>query len=332
MSRSYGGYLPLEIQIGEDYFSQYDPKVLRTNSGKSAIYHALKQMNPGHLHVPYYLCGSVSQMIEQMGIPTSQYYLHEDMTPDLKNYSPGDVVFLVNYFGMMGETINEVASLYDQVIVDQCHALFAAPILRSGVYNAYSCKKFIGVPDGGYLVSEDLNAIELPAQEVRDHFQYLVISSEVGTEASYAEKRAADRIFDDHFIGMSEISQGIMSMSDLDAIAHKRRTNAHYLHEKLKDHNAFNPLHEDGVLYLYPFLPKNPINRGSSDRGALKKALVEQRIYVPTLWSHLTDPSWDDMIEGRLSSETAFLPIDQRYDTEDMEHIAQAVLDYLTAE
>ena len=42
---------------------------------------------------------------------------------------------------------------YKNVIIDNAQSLFAKPI--NGVYNVYSPRKFVGVPDGCYVVGPD---------------------------------------------------------------------------------------------------------------------------------------------------------------------------------
>ena len=53
--------------------------------------------------------------------------------------------------------------------------------------------------------------------------------------------------------------------------------------------------------------------------------LIEEKIYVPTLWSHLLQEKFQNVFEYQLASDTLFLPLDQRYGKEDIEFIKHYV-------
>lgn len=62
MAGEYGGYLPLELNIGYEYFSpKYDMKIRRYNSARSAIVMAAIDFSGmgGYVYLPVYLCDSV---------------------------------------------------------------------------------------------------------------------------------------------------------------------------------------------------------------------------------------------------------------------------------
>ncbi|MCD7715481.1 MAG: hypothetical protein LUI39_03375 [Lachnospiraceae bacterium] len=337
----YGGYLPFETRTGEDYFSRCgEEHVLRTNSGKAAIYYALKAAKPRKVYAPYYLCGSVRRMLAEGGIEVELFFLDERMLPRLQNVEKDAAVLLVNYYGVMEEQIRDTAGRFPSVIIDNAHAFFAEPILREGVWNVYSCRKFVGAPDGGYLVSAslpgaltpdtsqpdtlqpgtsmaDASGFHLEPDRVSAHFSYLTTSLEYGMNAAYQEKQAADRYFYGNYAGMSRISRGMLSAADYAYIREKREENYSRLHEKLKAVNQLK-LPDTVPAWLYPFWP--------GERGAsLRSELVAEKIYTPTLWRELLCPDFEGTLEYRLSREAIFLPVDQRYDREDMDELAGRV-------
>ena len=321
MPKEYGGYLPFEIHKTEDWFSKYGEKnVLRTNSAKAAMYFAIKNNHIQKVYIPHYMCRSVKEMLLETGAETEYYYLDEKLLPKLGSTKPGEAVLLVNYFGMMEELVRKEAEKYQTVILDHSHAFFAEPVIREGVFNIYSCRKFIGVPDGGCLISGGA-AMELEPDTISGHFSYLVTSLEYGTNAAYQEKMESDRYFAGNYKGMSRLSQGMLSSVDYSYIRQCRSENFRYLHELLQEENLLEIPQPEASAYLYPFLPKRPAGSGKS----LKSELVAEKIYVPTLWRELICESFAGTIEYELSEGTVFLPIDQRYGKDDMEYLAGKV-------
>lgn len=321
----YGGYLPLELPEGEDWFSGYgENNILRTNSAKAALYFAVRSSHISKLYLPHYLCRSVKEMLKSTGIRMESYYLNSGLLPKLPDVEPDAGVLLVNYFGIMEEQVKKEGEKYRTVFLDHSHGFFAEPVLRDGVFNIYSCRKFVGVPDGGYLVSRNC-AGELEADEVSGHFSYLVTSLEQGCNAAYQEKMECDRYFLGNYKGMSKITRGILSSVDYEKMRKQREENFQRIHKRLKEYNELDIEDKAFPAYLYPFLPKDAVKNGKR----LKAALVAEKIYVPTLWRELISPAYAGRREYHLSENTVFLPVDQRYGEEDMDYLAQRVKDLL---
>lgn len=323
IKKEYGGYLPLETRSGDDFFSKYgNEHVVRTNSAKAAIYFAIQKMKLKKVYVPYYMCNSVLHMLKETKIDIKQYWLTDKLLPNLRDKEADAGILLVNYFGVMDAEICEEVSKYTNVIIDNSHAFFCPPIFREDVYNIYSCRKFIGVPDGGYLIAKSCLSVDLEPDKVSKHFSYLAISAEFGMNEVYAEKMESDRYFYDNYKGMSLLSQNLLSSVAYEQIQQKRNENFGVLNHLLKAYNQFS-FDEDSIIpYLYPFWPKE--NKLGAE--TLKKSLVSKKIYTPTLWRELICPQWEKTIEYQISRETIFLPVDQRYDSEDMKYLAHTVL------
>lgn len=71
--------------------------------------------------------------------------------------------------------------------------------------------------------------------------------------------------------------------------------------------------------YVYPYLAAK--GKGT----ALRKVLLEKRIYTPTLWAECFSACQPDSIVYELSRDLICLPIDQRYEIEDIERMAKAL-------
>lgn len=321
MAKEYGGYLPFEIHESEDFFSRYgEANVLRTNSAKAAICFAIKNNPIRKIYIPHYMCRSVKEMLRDTGIETAYYFLDDELLPKLEETEEGEAVLLVNYFGIMEERVRKASEKYHTVILDHSHAFFSEPVIREGVFNIYSCRKFIGVPDGGYLIGKNVSA-KLEPEKISGHFSYLTTSLEHGTNAAYAQKQESDRYFMGNYKGMSRLSRGMLSSVDYAYIRQCRADNFRYLHELLKDGNQMEIPQTEPAAYFYPFLPKESCRRGDH----LKADLVAEKIYVPTLWRELVTPEFLGTREYLLSEKAVFLPIDQRYKKDDMKYIAGRV-------
>lgn len=319
MAREYGGYLPFETCEKDDWFSRYSGEdVLRTNSAKAAIYFAVKQSGAKKVLAPHYMCASVKNMLAQTGVETEYYFLDDALLPKLAGADPDTAVLLADYFGVLGARVRAAAERFPLVILDHSHAFFEEPVLRNGAYHIYSCRKFFGVPDGGYLVGRGVYR-DLEPDLVSDRFSYLVTSFEQGTNAAYAEKQECDRSFLGNYKGMSRLSRGMLSSVDYELVRRRREENFEHLHGLLRPYNELSGLlPQTAPAYLYPFLVEN----GSK----LKRRLVEEHIYVPALWRELVCPQYEGTLEYRLSEDTVFLPVDQRYTKRDMEYLAERVI------
>jgi hypothetical protein len=66
-------------------------------------------------------------------------------------------------------------------------------------------------------------------------------------------------------------------------------------------------------LFFYPLLVENG--------NFIKKKLIENKIYIPTLWPNVFDDTAKDSIEYYYVNNIVFLPLDQRYDITDMKYM-----------
>lgn len=335
MHTEYGGYLPLETEGGREHFFRAEEKdILRTNSAKAALHWALVLRDVKKLYAPYYMCGSVTDLLKSSGTELSFYSLQENLMPDLKNVEEDAWVLLVNYFGIMEENIRELAEEYPHVIIDNSHAFFAEPVLEGDACNIYSCRKFIGVPDGGYLIAKDAGFVELEPCQVRRHFSYLAWSFEGDMNSAYRRKLDSDLYLAGHMQGMSLLTQAMLPSVSPDRIRNRRMENFARLQSLLGDSNAIKFPEETYPAYLYPFLPEERLpamreeirhRRHKNKNSPLKKALLSEKIYIPTLWKEMLCDRFRGTLEYRLSQETIFLPVDQRYGPEDMDYLAGRV-------
>ena len=320
MSKSYGGYLPLELRRGADYFSTLP--AMRFNCANAAIDHVLETTVIRTIYVPYYMCPNICKNLNNKDINVIYYHVGDDLLPVDSFTENGSCIYIADYFGVMEKKTEELISRLKNhyVIADFCHAFYHEPILIDNVYYIYSARKFFGVPDGAYLVNSNIiSDFENDTNNFSsDYSSYLITSLEYGTDYSYSEKKEADIRIQQNKGKMSLLARRILNSIDYEAVKIIRLQNARLYDEVL---GGINHIHLDPGCspYMYPF------NVGTDIRASL----VQEKVFTPTLWSQLLSDDYKGSVERKLTEETVFLPVDQRYDSNDIENIIRIVRRYI---
>lgn len=319
-NKEFGGCLPFELIIdceGKEYFDSKEYHIRRLNSGRSAIVLAIKNSNAKKVYVPLYTCDSVKTAIMNAGYKIEYYHIDCDFFPQVVEVKNDEILLWVNYFGIWGDTIaNVIVKEYKNVIIDNTQAFFCKPNKKA--YNAYSCRKFIGVSDGAYLISKDRidDTIELDVSNERTLF--LFKSFEEGANCAYAISKKNEEILNDSDIkNMSVLTQRILCNVSYENIIERRTENYNYLHDRLKNINILNCNMSDGAVpMVYPFVLKSDV---------MRDYLIKERVFVPTWWRSVMHSN-PNTFEETLVKYLFPIPIDQRYCLDDMEQIAKIIL------
>lgn len=212
-----------------------------------------------------------------------------------------------------------LTNLANNIIYDNTQSFFKKPIINKNIYNAYSPRKFFGVPDGAYLITSNNNKVyeEYDIDVSYERSLFLLKSLELGTNNAYK-----DNLNNEDNIGldiktMSKLTSSILSSIDYDYVIKKRRDNFQYLHSKLKGINELNLDLNDDVPTKYPLLIKN---------DKLRETLIKNHIYVPCWWKHCLEEVKQDTLEYKLSKYLLPLPIDQRYEKKDMDEMIKIII------
>ena len=325
--QEYGGFLPLELNKKKEYF-QYAPEdIRRYNCGRTAISMAVADHRVDKFFVPYFTCDTVLEALEEQNISVERYHLTEDMLPEnleqMRREAGDTGILLVNYYGLMGAQTKKCMSGFQRVILDNTQAFFEPPVLQTGVSNIYSCRKFVGVPDGAYLIEKNTNAPALSSELSWNHYEFICHSYECGTNAAYQENLENDARFHSERAGMSQLTRDVLACADYQGIYEARRTNFLHLQERLGAINRMKFSESDAAPYLYPFWTER-------DQGAvLRAALLKEKIYPPVLGKDWLVSCTADSLEAQWTRDVLYLPVDQRYGTEDMDVISDVVLNVL---
>lgn len=325
--KEYGGYLPLEVRAADNnlWFDKYkDGKYTALNSGRACITAALLFEKAKRVHIPYYNCHVVEKMLSNYSFTTIKYYLDDEFMPIISDYDADcDWVVYVDYFGINNhEKKKHVIEKYKRVILDNTQAFFAEPFLYDTVYNVYSCRKFIGVADGAFLMYSKDKEFSIDCEKDISFERYISLlkSIEMGTNAGYKENLLAEESIGYTIKSMSDLTLRILKTVDYQSIRIKRQNNFNLLHEKLNVVNEFKFDYADSTPMIYPLLVSNK---------SIRQQLVEDKVYVPQWWKYLLTKVKPNSIESKFSNYLIPLPIDQRYTFNDMLEIHNTVIKYL---
>ncbi|MDD5929239.1 MAG: hypothetical protein PUC37_05475 [Spirochaetales bacterium] len=226
--KEYGGFLPLELNLSsrnpKGYYDKYN--LLAFNTVKAAIPLIKDDIKSEIIYVPYYLCPNVISELKKNFSKVHFYNINNDLLPVLDNLE-GKNIYIVNYFGIMDKKIKRYVYTNKKItfIIDNAHSFYCKPIIRSNVYNLYSCKKFFGVPDGGYLISSKINNSPYKTSFSSPISNYLIKSLEEGTNSCYNEKKEVDKFLNSNYTGLSVFSKKILEMIDYKKIKRIRHRN-----------------------------------------------------------------------------------------------------------
>jgi len=312
-----GGYLEFERFYGKEYHDG----LFRFDSVRSALMFVVERRGYRKLYLPLYLCGCIMELLAAYSIKYDFYAIDEQFHPVFdKKLNEDECLFLVNYFGQFSnDEIQEYHCRYHNLFVDSTQAFFQKP--APGVDTAYSCRKYFGVSDGAYLSMDTRASSEyerLPVDDATEKMRYIMGRFETSGNRYYSAFAENEKINRGQPVKrMSRLIQNILKGIDYQRVIDTRRQNMRYLAETLNEKNQLHIKHDAG-LFFYPLLVENG--------NALKRKLIERKIYVPTLWPNVLEDTRPDTWEHYCADNIVFLPVDQRYDREDMEYMVRQVM------
>lgn len=306
-----GGYFELETFSGTEYYSNLIP----LNNARNALAYVLKARKIKKIYLPHFLCDSVAKICEREGYLYEKYSIDEKFLPVFeKKLCPGEYLYIVNFYGQISnKMLKQLKKKYNNIIFDNVQAFFQKPL--KGIDTIYSCRKFFGVPDGGYLATNANPLENLEIDNSKDRTTHLLGRFEENASKYYGDFKKNDSLFVDLDIRyMSKLTHNILSGIDYKKVKEKRNQNYAILRRALGKKNELNVLKPDGP-YCYPFYCKNGMQ--------IKKELANRKIYVPTLWPNVLQ--LQDTIEKEYAENILPLPCDQRYGRTEMRRIIAEV-------
>ena len=316
-----GSFIELQLPKGLEYYKGTE-NIARLNSGRAAIYHAVRVLGCDTVWLPYYQCDTVRVFLKRKGVTVNYYHLDSNFDPiDIEQKADEAVVF-VNYFGIMSsDRMQTLAADYHHVIIDNSQAFFCKPI--DGCINVYSARKFVGVPDGAYVIGNNAKQFTEEYEKCysSDTALFLLQRIEYGCEGKTYESRMVNehRIDSEDIMRMSDLTQAILDGTDYDLIINKRQENFQSACSLFDKENRLNPRLYSApsvIPMVYPLLIE--------DDNLLQK-LLNHKHFQGHWWSYLLDEVEKDSFEYWISRYVIPITIDQRYGEKELDYIYSVI-------
>lgn len=305
-----GGYFELEFPR----FPEYHSEAIALNSGRLCLEYILRCRHYKKVYVPYFTCDSAVEPIAKLGILYEFYHIDKEYhILDDVILKEDEALLYTNYWGLQDYYCMKLASKYrTQLILDYPQAFFSQPI--AGIDTFYSCRKFFGVPDGGYLYTDDKADIDIEQDESYTRMDSLVKRIDLSPEAGYDDFHKVSSSFRDMPIRkMSKFTKRMMQGIDYGKVAQRRLDNYNYL----RRHLGGRQLHYGEVPMTFPF---------ETEQGQeLRKKMIANKVFVAKYWPNVDEWAGEEAMETWMANHILPLPIDQRYDEEDMKRIADLI-------
>lgn len=166
------------------------------------------------------------------------------------------------------------------------------------------------MPDGGYLYTDAIADFEIEQDESYGRMDSLTKRIDISPEAGYDDFHLVSASFHDMPIRrMSKLTKCLMQSIDYNRVAQQRIDNYNTLLRALGGRD----LHYGEVPMIFPY--------ESAEGQKLRKKLIANKIFVAKYWPNVDEWTEEDSTERCMANHILPLPIDQRYDKEDMNRI-----------
>ena len=299
---------------------------------------------------PAYCCWSMSAPFEKADWKIVYYRLNEDLTVDidylkqlLKREKP-QAVLTMNFYGSAStnEAVNAVKNFDEKVVVieDFSHCTFSIKQIHNPQVDIYvsSIRKSIGVCDGSVILSKIPVKKEYIQEEVKDFADTRYAAQKEKERYKWTNDQEKKREF------LRGICEGESIINEFEAvrpfsertkqmlqqvngyeIAYARRENMRHLIRLLKGGGIrMVPGLEhclDGAPFSLPILVEK--------RDEVQQMLAKEGVYAPVLWPICEEAQKVCSVSKIMGDQMLSIPIDQRYDWNDMELIAERILKVL---
>lgn len=298
--------------------------------------------------LPGFTCHAVVEPFIKKGYEVIPYSITsdlkiniDDLEDKIENFQPSVILFH-DYFGFdtngclrKSGFFNKVKKSGIKIINDQTQSMFSSYTRLVGDYYLGSIRKWMGIPDGAYLLGaskeysivydEELEQAKVSAMIYKHDFLF---KGEGTKEELLTKFRKAEVVLDSREkpYAISNITKALMNHYDIDELKWKRKINGQVLLESiLKNDYLTSPFKnvkaEEVPFYIPIFVGKN--------RKAFQGYLAQNNVFATVIWG--CPEEFVDRINDEtqmIYDEILCIPCDQRYSVEDMKYICKLLNDY----
>lgn len=307
---SIGGYFELECMDNQFYHSN----AILLNSGRNALRYIIKVNKIKKLNVPAYTCKEVIESIKSEDCVIQFYNLNESFLP-IESFRTNEFVLYTNYFGVNNNNIKILEQKYSNLIIDNSQSFYSP---CNGLVSFYSPRKFFGLPDGGFILGNKKANLILDEDHSFERCAHLLMRWDKGPEYAYSKFKLNDESLNYQPIKkMSKLTQALMGNIDYEKVKQQRINNFKILNESLNNSNEIVfQFSENQVPMVYPYLINSKKTRNN---------LLKNRIYIAKYWPEIDLIHPINNYEKYLQEFLLPLPIDQRYNMQDMNKILEVI-------
>lgn len=320
------------------------------STGRSAISYVLDTIelrNPDVKKVavlPPFTCHTVIEPFLAKGYEIKTFHVGRDlksMAVDVLNVvetNQAGVVLFHRYFGV--DSIKDIDTIIPTlrrmgiIVIEDCTQCLYSSFQKSDAdYWVGSIRKWCGVPDGGFAICREgyfdnkPTQIDIDLQRAKKEasiLKYEYLFEGKGEKSVFLNKyREAEDILaaQKHYFTISDLSISIQNSQNVQLLKLKRRENFEILAKGLANHKdidiVFSVLGGNEVPLYCPILCK--------DRIVVQKELVKNSIYAPIVWPKADCCPIVDEDTEYIYEHILCIPIDQRYNTDDMERVVGVI-------
>lgn len=350
--REYGSEHP-GIALPDGYFSSFEKYGNCTwlRSGREALHLVALNLNPDHSQpvvlMPAYCCHSMVDPFEKARWRVVYYRLNEDLTTDLEYLSnllvtlSPKAALTMNFYGSAStaDAVSIIKCGYPECICieDFSHCTFCLSDIYNEQVDYYvtSIRKSVGVCDGSVIISKaPLNETVVEDNET-EFMTARRDCQKLKAEYTYSQDAAQKNIFFpelrrqegelDNFSGVHRISKtgkDMLAVLNGESIRYARQKNMAHILDLLKGKVESVPGIEKclrGAPFSLPILVKN--------RDEVQQKLAKKGVYAPVLWPICDEARAVCPVSVKIADHMLSIPIDQRYNYDDIEDIAIIVLE-----
>ena len=297
--------------------------------------------------MPAYCCHSMVDPFVKAAWKVLYYRLNEDLSADtgylsalISEVQPA-AVLTMNFYGSAStrEAVSCIKSSKSDCICieDFSHCTFSLePIYDARVdYYVTSIRKSVGVCDGAVVISHaplDETVIE---EDMTEFVSSRMDSQKLKAQYSYSQRPDIKDVFFpelrrqegelDNFSGVHRISkEGAAMLGTVNGgmIRYARQSNMKHMLELLSGKVESVPGIErclEGAPFSFPILV--------DDRDEVQRRLAQRGVYAPVLWPIADEARAVCPVSARMADRLLSIPVDQRYNYDDIEDIASIILD-----